>query len=64
MSDCVLSSSIDGTIVEHRFDVNSNVEEAWRMPSHLTPVGVHSIDMVGSLAVAGLQSATAIAWRM
>ena len=65
MPCCVLSASIDGSIVEHKFDADaSGMEEAWRMPSHLAPVGVHSLDMVGSLAVAGLQSASAIAWRM
>jgi len=63
-----ISASIDGSLAQHTIEDNrdgqtAGLEEVWRMPGTKTPVPVNSLDMLDSLAVAGLDNASVLAWR-
>lgn len=61
---CIISSAIDGSILQHRFDANQGaVEDVWQMPSAHTPAPVNNVAMLGSLSVAAMDNADVIVWR-
>lgn len=63
----VVSAAADGSILEHAYDAQAQdgLVETWAMPPPVAPPArVNCLDMVGSLAVAGLDNADILAWRM
>lgn len=74
--DYLLSSGIDGTLIMQSIssiesgDANATdplehgLSRLWQMPPRLSPMSVNCIDMIDSVAVAGLDSATMLVWRM
>lgn len=74
--DYLLSSGIDGTLIMQSISsialedadatdpLEHGLSRLWQMPPRLCPMPVNCIDMVDSVAVAGLDSATMLVWRM
>lgn len=61
---CIISSAIDGSILQHHFDAAQGVvEDVWQMPSSYTPAPVNNLAMMGSLAVAAMDNADVDVWR-
>lgn len=63
LPNTIVSGGTDGSMLLQTFN-GAELEEAWRMPTSCLPASVNSIDMLGSLTAAGLDSASSLVWRM
>jgi len=60
----VLSSGFDGNILLYNTLLPDTEAIVWKAPEEHVPIVANSIDMLSSIAIAGLDNASILLWRM